>query len=172
MMVKLMKIASIILMSVISGYAYAQLEKKADLPLSCDDSGYNFTDDRLNLANNSSSAIEQRVYLIKNIGSAQIWLNHEIDNVSASAGWATELQPEKWTALMLDKQNFELKCVEIKPGAEQVIPCQAILQICQLQHMQFSKSSKGSYWAAENLAIDEIWDKLEKRGINLNNKRV
>lgn len=172
MSIQTMKIASLILLSLLSKLVYAHSENNHDLPLNCHARGYYFADERVNLANAKEAADQQRVYLIKNTSLTKIWVNHETEDASASAGWAIELQPGKWSALMLDKQSFELSCVELKPGAEQIISCQSVLQICQVQHVQYTSDSKGSYWAAENLGIDSLWDSLEKRGITLNTKRV
>ncbi|MDF2866778.1 MAG: hypothetical protein K0S11_248 [Gammaproteobacteria bacterium] len=172
MIIKTVKVVSIVLLSLLSKYACARPEIKNDLPLNCHEVGYVFADERVNLADPKEPVVGQRVYLIKNTSLTKIWVNHEVENTSASAGWAIELQPEKWSALMLDEQPFELSCVELRPGAEQIISCESVLQICQLQHVQYATHSKGSYWATENLTLDSLWDSLEKRGITLEAKRV
>lgn len=172
MMIKSIKVASLFLLSLLSNLIYADSESKNDLPLNCHARGYHFTDERVNLANSKETVEQQLIYLIKNTSLTKVWVNHEMEYATANAGWAIELQPGKWSALMLDKQPFELSCVELKPGAEQIIACQSVLQICQVQHVQYPNDGKGSYWAAENLAIDSLWDTLEKRGIIINIKRV
>lgn len=142
-----------------------------ELPLYCYAKGYNFSGENAVLGKNNKAA-EQQLFLLKNLAATKVWINHETEHTSASAGWAIELEPGKWTALMLDQQPFELKCAEVKPGSEQLISCQLVLQICQMQHVEYGVNTKGSYWAAENLSIEALWDALERRGITQKTKRV
>jgi hypothetical protein len=164
-----MKTFILLLLLLCSLTLHAEDKSTNDLPLHCFAKAYRFVGDKLQL-NVSGGKLDQKLYLIKNTAASKIWLNHETERVSASAGWATELEPGNWTAIMLAKQPFDIVCVELKPGAEQHISCQATLSVCQMEYAKFSAASKGSYWVAENLSLEKLLDKITRRGISLSTK--
>jgi|GEM_PF-2392590 len=147
-------------------FSIAHAQTQPEWPLYCYKKGYAFIDQAVHFEQTQKPA-PQQLFWIKNNSSTVIWINHEADEISASAGWATELMPKKWTALMLDRNSFSLKCVEIKPGAEQVIDCSEVLFICRQHSIDYPTKSKGSYWAAENSTLDEVEDALHRRGITM-----
>lgn len=161
-----MKTFLIFLLGLLFG-SNVQANQWDDLPLNCLNIDYSFQDQLLILGNKAKSDKKQTVYLIQNTGNAKIWLNHEAENKSASAGWATELESGKWTALSLAETPFDLACVELRPGAEQFIACETTLKVCKMQRLRFMETATGSYWLVENVTIDRLYDALEKRGIVL-----
>lgn len=164
-----MKIINLLSLVLFPVFIFAGTHPTEDLPLHCYDVGYKFAEEKLVLGNDMQHT-EQAIFLVQNITKTKIWLNHEVDGASASAGWATELEPNKWSALVLGQLPFDLICMEIQPGAEQYIPCQEVIKTCQLRHANLTGKNKDSYWAAENLTISQLFDMLERRGIKLQTK--
>ena len=108
-------------------------------------------------------------YLIKNVSQHQLWLTHPIANPSASAGWSSELDKNRWSALQLekDKEAFELSCIESKPGHEQQIPCKGVIIVCDYKSIKAPKTLTSSFWAGENMPLDELMTHLEGRGYTI-----
>lgn len=106
------------------------------------------------------------LFMIYNAGDKVLWLTHPVDNAGASAGWTSQLQPQRWSALSIG-EDFSLSCVESTPGHEQQIPCQDAISVCRYKKVQFPQDAEGSYWAGENLPLNELLAHLSKRGFIL-----
>jgi hypothetical protein len=108
----------------------------------------------LNTDRRSSSS---KIFFIHNISSDTIWLNHpQGRNPHAGAGWATQLQPNHWSALVLSENDFAIDCS--MPGKRKLtyLNCSRVITICRTA-VGISDIS-GNYWIAEN----KSWGKLIK----------
>ncbi|MBA2710805.1 MAG: hypothetical protein H0U57_09465 [Tatlockia sp.] len=105
--------------------------------------------------------------MIHNSSKTDLWLTHPVTESGASAGWSSRLQSDNWSALALDKNNFELSCIETKPGHEQQIPCSAVISVCKWSSAGVPANGKGSYWAGENLTLPALISHLSGRGFKL-----
>lgn len=99
------------------------------------------------------------------IAKNDLWLTHPVTDPGASAGWTSQIQPDNWSALALDKSSFTVTCIESKPGHEQQIPCEGMVAVCQWDKIKIS--DKGTFWAGENKSLAELIAALGARGISV-----
>jgi hypothetical protein len=98
----------------------------------------------------------QRYYLFTSKSPAAIWLDIAVHPGSASAGWASVLQPGLSSIIAMDKPTFVMRCT--KMGLKRIITldCQTVLDVCQLKtpiHIDGKTLSTGSFWAKENFKL-------------------
>ena len=105
--------------------------------------------------------------LIQNVTKGDIWLTHPVSEPSASAGWSSLLSAKQWSALALKPGPFELSCVESQPGHEQVVACKDVVKMCKWKKAQFPPQLSGTFWAAENLTLEQLTEHLAQRGFVL-----
>lgn len=105
--------------------------------------------------------------MIHNTSSTDIWITHPVSEPSANAGWSSHLQAGNWSALALDKDGFELSCIESKPGHEQQIPCGSVISVCNWSTVVMSAKEKGTFWAGENMPLPGLLTHLGGRGFEL-----
>ncbi|MBA3536324.1 MAG: hypothetical protein H0T84_06930 [Tatlockia sp.] len=105
--------------------------------------------------------------MIQNSSTAELWVTHPVSEPGASAGWSSRLQAGNWSALALDKNAFELNCIESKPGHEQQIPCSTVISLCKWSTVAMSAKEKGTFWAGENMPLPGLISHLEGRGFKL-----
>lgn len=105
--------------------------------------------------------------MLHNLSNSNLWLTHQDLDAAAHAGWTTQLHAGHWSALNLNTSNFELSCVESKPGHEQQLPCTELIAVCHWPHAKMPENSKGSYWAGENMELSELIAYIARRGFIL-----
>lgn len=113
------------------------------------------------------SAKMPRLILIHNFSSSNVWLTKPTQEASASAGWNSYVHTKHWTALYLEKGDFELACTESQPGHEQQISCQGLISACLWQDAKAPDQLSGSFWAAEDLPLNELLAHLADRSFSL-----
>lgn len=149
-------IFSILFISLVSG-AYAD---NSQLPSSC--KPVQIEDISMTLATEKPILV-----MIHNLSNSDLWITHPVSEPSASAGWSSRLQAGNWSALALDQDNFELSCIESKPGHEQQVPCHGVISACEWTTVSMPKKEKGTFWAAENMALSNLVGHLGGRGFQL-----
>jgi hypothetical protein len=115
----------------------------------------------------SLSAKKPVLVMIHNLSKSDLWITHPVSDPSAAAGWSSRLKSDNWSALALDKNDFELSCVESKPGHEQQVPCQSVLSVCRWSAVQMSAKETGTFWAGENMVLSELLSHLGGRGFKI-----
>lgn len=105
--------------------------------------------------------------MIHNLSQTDLWITHPVTEASANAGWTSRLQANQWSALVLDKESFELTCIESKPGHEQQIPCVGVIAVCQWPTVTIPEQQTGTYWAGENMDLPDLTTHLGSRGFVL-----
>ena len=114
------------------------------------------------------SAKKPQLMMIHNLSKNDLWITHPVSEPSASAGWSSRLQAGNWSALALDKESFELSCIESKPGHEQQVPCKGMITVCQWSTVNLPPTQgAGTYWAGENLSLSGLTAQLGGRGFGL-----
>lgn len=109
-------------------------------------------------------AKKKSLVFIHNLTSEDLWVTHPVTDPSASAGWTSRLQSEKWSALSLEKGPFILNCIESRPGHEQQVPCQNAIAVCQWKKAKFPKDAQGTFWAAEDMSLKALIAAVGARG--------
>jgi hypothetical protein len=113
------------------------------------------------------SAKKPIVMMIHNLSHTGLWITHPVSEPSASAGWSSRLQVGNWSALALDKDAFELSCIESKPGHEQQVPCSAVISVCEWPTVVMSTKETGTFWAGEDMTLSGLIAHLKGRGFEL-----
>lgn len=106
-----------------------------------------------------------QIFFVKNASKESLWLDHPVEHRSASAGWSSYIQPEKWSALLVSRKEFAISCAVIQPGKVNYQKCADVISVCIPKQASFESKRKGSYWLAENKSWDELLTALEKRGV-------
>jgi len=113
------------------------------------------------------SAKNPLLVIIHNVSNTDLWITHPVSEPSTNAGWSSHLQAGNWSALVLDKESFELSCIESKPGHEQQVPCNGVVSVCQWSKATMTQEAAGTYWAGENMTLAALMSHLGSRGIVL-----
>lgn len=107
------------------------------------------------------------VYLLQNKSDHDLWLVHDVQDPGASAGWTSLLKVQQFSAIMVDRKQFSLQCVEKKPGAQQYVSCQAVLYVCTWPDPELNHAKKGTYWIAEDMPFSDLKMTIKNRRIIL-----
>ena len=119
-----------------------------------------FAQDNLLLVSKNSTP---RIYAITNVGRNPVWLNHEKKNAGMGAGFASQLYPNHWSALLVNETNFPVSChAQTRKGEMLTVSCQKILRVCEFENVHTIKS--GQYWVVENVMQSELKPRIAARG--------
>jgi hypothetical protein len=109
------------------------------------------------------------IYFFQNKSMQSLWLDHtDPKRRGTSAGWASYLRPDNWSAIVLNKKSFSISCSSIQPGKVETLECSTSLSICAPQNMTTAKPLEGNYWMTEDKKWDSFVRALEKRGATFN----
>jgi hypothetical protein len=107
--------------------------------------------------------IQPMLLLFHNISTNDVWLTH-IDNQSkTTAGWSSRFSTNRWSALILDKNDIKLTCIESKPGHEQQVSCMGLITICAWPNVKIPATPIGTFWAVENMALSSMINHLSNQ---------
>ena len=151
---------SIILLVTFSSVSLANSVTDFQYPRECQSGDYEFTVDGV-LLSVKAKPQQQKVFLLKNINNNTIWLNHPVEEPSASAGWGTKLSVNHWSAFAINQPQFVLTCMEITPGASQYLACDQVLEVCEYKGKDLALRGEGSYWLAENQPLRQHSEETE-----------
>ena len=112
-------------------------------------------------------AKQSLLVLVHNLSNSDLWITHPVSDPNTSAGWSSHLESGNWSALVVDKDPFELSCIESKPGHEQQIPCAGVLGVCEWTTVKLPAQLKGTFWGGENMSLTALTTYLGGRGFGL-----
>lgn len=109
------------------------------------------------------------VVMLHNLSNNDLWITHPADtDPGAQAGWSSQLNGGKWSALALDEtKSFQLSCIESRPGHEQQIPCAGVLAVCKWINITMPEKKSGVFWAGENMDLAPLKAYIERMGFVL-----
>lgn len=113
------------------------------------------------------TAKQAQLVLIHNASASDLWITHPVTDPGASAGWSSHLEAENWSALVVDKESFELNCIESKPGHEQQVPCVGLVAVCEWPVVKLPADANGTFWAGENMPLQALKAQLGGHGYGL-----
>lgn len=138
----------------------------AEFPHSCAVSGLRYSEGSVVLF--SQHTAKPRLYVIHNISHYPIWLMHEKKVPSASAGWASQLLANHWSAILVTKPNFALQCrLQKKSGGMTTVPCKQVIRTCQFSEFDSKNPISGGYWVVENVLLGALEPRINARGFSL-----
>ena len=103
------------------------------------------------------------LYVFHNTSKQAFFFNHESGR-GMSAGWASQIDPDQWTAILMDKSKFALTCTLVNSAGNQTTSCAQLVQACQLQTK--AALSKDNYWVAENKTQAELLAAIKARHLS------
>lgn len=107
------------------------------------------------------------IYVFHNKSLQSLWIDHPVQNPGASAGWSSFLRSEHWSAIVINKKNFAVRCAMIQPGKVVYLDCAHSLTICAPDTVTTHKPLEGNYWLAEDKDWKNFVALLNKKGIRL-----
>jgi hypothetical protein len=107
---------------------------------------------------------KNKLVFIRNNTGSDLWITHPVSDAGASAGWASRIQANHWSALAVDKAAFVLTCIESKPGHEQQVPCEGAIAVCQWKGVKIPGETTSTFWAAEDQPLSELTTTLGGKG--------
>lgn len=137
-------------------------------PSGCEAIGYEFFNQFLYLKSKEKN--KTRLYLYYNQSNKKILLDHPVRKPSASAGWASALQPWHWSAFMVSVKKFKVSCQKILGnGRYPAINCSNVIKVCQYPKFTVLQQdvADGDYWVVEDVLLDEALETIHERGIIL-----
>ena len=141
-----------------------------EYPKNCKATGYEFFNNALRLRKKSNEPT--RLYLIYNQSGYEVIIDRVKKDPGADAGWATELQPHHWLALLMNDTSFHLTCIRPKDDSKQYQSgnCSQLLKICTYEKIDADTPDKlaGNYWVVENKLLPELFLQIHQRGIIIN----
>jgi hypothetical protein len=107
---------------------------------------------------------DPRIIMIHNLSTVDLWITHPISKPGATAESSSRLQSGNWSALSMNHDQFELSCIESRPGHEQHISCQHVVGVCEWPTSGQPKKPRGVFWAAENMALSPLIAYIGRHG--------
>lgn len=117
-----------------------------------------------NLILNTKKANQPQIYVFENESTTPILLNHVKNPPGASAGWASKLNPQNASALMLmpNKHKFVMSCSVF--NSYQSLDCAKVLKVCVVKNLASEKMKTiGDFWVVENKPMNRALDTINKK---------
>ena len=143
---------------------------KHNTPNVCDTRGVKYQEGYIYLT--EGKAIPQ-IYLIHNKYNLPILVDHPVINPSASAGWASKINPDHWSAFMTTRRHFKMNCTVVYPSYKfKKINCANVVKIWQIRKFKAPrKFLDGSFWLAENKNHRSLLQRIKQIGVLINHTR-
>ena len=122
--------ASIIFAALFSSHGTASSGAGNAPPEGCVESGFRHEDGQVIL--NPGAGYKEGLFLLHNVSGETFQVTHPVRNPGASAGWASEIGPGRWSAFAAGPGNFALICVKPEAGDMKTLPCEEALKVCGL----------------------------------------
>lgn len=88
-----------------------------------------------------------------------------------SAGWASEIDKGRWSALLLnDTGAFNMYCSRTIGNRQKLLDCNKFITVCHAAQVSYKDQPNGSGWVTENQKAKDFLPALEKRGTRINSK--
>lgn len=156
--------ASIIFAAVFSFHGRAASGAENALPEGCAESGFRYEGERVIL--NPGAGDKEGLFLLHNVTGEAFQVTHPVKNPGASAGWASEIGPGRWSAFAAGAEDFALMCVKPEAGDMKTLPCEEVLKVCGLPNPEMPSDLSGSFWASEDKELKALLEDVKSRGIS------
>ena len=164
MRIKSFLAASIIFAALISFHGTVASGVENPPPEGCVESGFRYEDGQVIL--NPGAGDKEGLFLLHNVSGGAFQVTHPVKNPGASAGWASEISPGRWSAFAAGSEDFALICVKPEAGDMKKLPCEKVLKVCGLPNPKMPSNLSGSFWAAEDKELNALLEDVKSRGIS------
>jgi len=157
-------ITFILFVLLLLGFTTANADQTTWPPKGCGEQHFAFQQNVITLGTDQKSN-HLYLYVFYNSSNFPFIINHEPKHPAASAGWASQINPHHFSALLSNQPNFTMTCGRITPGHYQYYQCKALLKACAISQFTTPDNSSGSYWAAENQnSYSDLINAMAQRG--------
>ncbi len=112
---------------------------------------------------------DPELFFIHNRSKMSLWLGKGGHSSGANAGWASQLSPNRWSAIVLSgNQAFTLTCSQLHKHRLKVMDCEQYIKVCDVAHGAYNTTLSGGYWATENKKASDFLPALQQRGVIVN----
>ncbi len=111
-----------------------------------------------------------RVVMLHNISEFDLWITHSASANDNTEDFSSRLQSNLWSALALEKESFEINCIESKPGHEQQVSCEQTLAVCEWPTVNRLENTQSVLLAGENMPLSALTAYIGRRGFELPQK--
>lgn len=146
-------------------FLWATAHAAAVTPSSCNPVDFKVEHNDIILSGTPQQPKTSQIYFFTNKSKQSIFIDHPVSNPGASAGWSSYIRPGNWSALVLNKKNFAVRCVMIQPGKVVNLNCSETISVCAPKTITSKKTLKGNFWLAEDKPWDVFLKAMEKRGV-------
>lgn len=129
----------------------------------CVESGFKYDGGEVVL--NPSSG-RQSLFLLHNVSGETFQVTHPVGGGTASAGWTSEIDAGRWSAFAADSKAFKLSCMKPADGNVKTLPCENVLNVCELPSPKMPSDLSGSFWVSENKNREGVLAEIKSRGIS------
>lgn len=157
---------SVVLLALLTACSGEEAAKQL-LPRGCVPEDFRFSGNQLILLDTPDTNKGQRLYGIKNLTLQNIGVDHVKAEAGAGAGWGSELAPNHWSALAINRPDFSIVCHDLDKETAVEINCQDVLLVCRFAKADFPSTATSSGWVSENQPMAKLLDAIEERGIKL-----
>ena len=134
-------------------------------PRGCSPAHINYEFDYLLLGTTQSDSAH-RVFVFKNISHNPILVEQAPEQNSLGTHFNSVIEPNKWSALLVEQPNFKLLCHDAMGRESWAIACHQVLRACELRVAPIMESAQGQYWIAENINSQRtLFGELRGHGI-------
>lgn len=119
----------------------------------------------------SPEAKKSHIYIFTNKSPRGVFIDHPVQNPGASAGWSSYVRPANWSAIVLNKKNFAVRCVMIQPGKVVTLNCSDTISVCS-PNVTTKTPLKGNAWLVEDKSWEDLVKVFEKRGIMITTEKT
>ena len=105
-----------------------------------------------------------QLFMIYNRSPTTIWLDHLIEQRSASAGWGSQLEPKHWSAIIISDALFYLSCnYKIASGEIKRLNCAKAVMVCHMNNIKIKnqQSMNSNFWVGENMPLEKLMPYLQ-----------
>ena len=84
-----------------------------------------------------------------------------------SAGWASRSQPNRWSAILINKPHFTLNCLQLLAPGRRLLDCAKLTDVYQIKQLTWPSHHLGTYWVTENQPLSKFYLAIKKRGFTV-----
>ena len=105
-------------------------------------------------------------FVIKNISNNSLWLDRYFgkNHPPVSAGWSSEIDGKKWSALVVQHGSFVLSCSHLDNNKIEALDCKHFIKIHPMKFKDFNHE-KFTGWLSENQNFFALFHEILQRKI-------
>ena len=118
-------------------------------PKGCSPNAAIFESNYVLLGTNPSDE-QYRVFVFRNISHHSVQLGQAREQNALGAHFDSVIEPNKLSALLIERNDFKLVCHDPDSSGSWEIPCNEVIRACELRVSPVMESAQGQYWITSN----------------------